>query len=175
MQKQRVLCDHHFMLCSNSIFFFAAASAKMSNWYLRTLSLDIIALQETHADTQQLEELFHTQFQAAQSVWSPHCGLVCFSSDLSFNNIQRSTCGRFITVMAVHSAALFDPIVVSVLYAPAGRRERYPFLSNLINSLSSSPLLPSTPSRHILLGDFNYIILLTFLLVSVVVTLHRLL
>lgn len=51
--------------------------------YLRTQNVTILALQETHANTTQLEEMFHTQFQATHSVWSSHCGLVCFSPDLS--------------------------------------------------------------------------------------------
>ena len=55
-----------------------------------------------------------------------------------------------------HKSDLFEPLSITVLYAPAGRKERYPFLRNLIHSLPFSPILPVQPLRHILLSDFNY-------------------
>ncbi|KAG1581056.1 hypothetical protein G6F47_012512 [Rhizopus delemar] len=122
--------------------------------YLRTHSLDILALQETHADTPQLQDLFHKQFQASDSLWSPHCGLVCFSPVLSFSNTVFSVCGRIITTTISHQSNIFDPVSVSVIYAPASRNARYVFFSNVLQGDFSS--LPSNPSRHILLGDFNY-------------------
>lgn len=66
-------------------------------YYLRTLSLDLLALQETHASSISLQQIFHTQFQASDSLWSQHCGLVCFSPDLSLSNSSISICGRLIT------------------------------------------------------------------------------
>ncbi|KAG0732987.1 hypothetical protein G6F23_013780 [Rhizopus arrhizus] len=47
--------------------------------YLRTRPLDLLALQETHASTISLQETFHLQFQATDSLWSPHCGLSLWS------------------------------------------------------------------------------------------------
>ncbi|KAG1479396.1 hypothetical protein G6F54_013908 [Rhizopus delemar] len=47
--------------------------------YLRTRPLDLLALQETHASTISLQETFHLQFQAIDSLWSPHCGLSLWS------------------------------------------------------------------------------------------------
>ncbi|OBZ81572.1 hypothetical protein A0J61_10379 [Choanephora cucurbitarum] len=123
---------------------------------IRTLSMDIIALQETHAVSADLESQFHMQFQAVDSIWTPHCGLVSFSPDLSFSQIVKSSCGRLITVTVSHKSDLFEPLSVTVLYAPADRKERYPFLQDLIHTLSSTTILPAQPLRHILLGDFNY-------------------
>lgn len=161
---------HNFNTDSSSSFLFKTATLncrslrKMGNHltssnfirHLRSYDLSILALQETHANSPQLEDLFHTQFQAVQSVWSSHCGLVCFSPDLSLQHVQTSPCGRLITATVVHHASLFAPVFVSVLYAPANVRERYPCLTNLVPSRNNSSSLPISPSRHILLGDFNY-------------------
>lgn len=122
--------------------------------YLRTHNLDILALQETHASSVSLQQVFHTQFQAHDSLWSRHCGLVCFSPDLSFSNSVFSICGRFITTTISHIQKAFDPLRVTVIYAPAAYSERQTFLSNLIGHPSSG--FDLAPHRHILLGDFNY-------------------
>ncbi|KAG0755048.1 hypothetical protein G6F24_012096 [Rhizopus arrhizus] len=122
--------------------------------YLRTHSLDIIALQETHAKAPHLQDLFHSQFQAVDSIWSEHCGLVNLSSSLSFSNSSISICGRLISTTVTHSNNAFEPVTVTVIYAPASSSVRYPFFSNLVNE--SSGLLPLCPNRYILLGDFNY-------------------
>ncbi|KAG0905678.1 hypothetical protein G6F33_011975 [Rhizopus arrhizus] len=122
--------------------------------YLRIHSLDIIALQETHAKSLHLQDLFHSQFQAVDSIWSEHCGLVNLSSSLSFSNSSISICERLISTTVTHSNNAFEPVTVTVIYVPASSSARYPFFSNLVNE--SSRLLPLCPNRYILLGDFNY-------------------
>ncbi|KAG0735383.1 hypothetical protein G6F29_012654 [Rhizopus arrhizus] len=99
--------------------------------YLRTHSLDILALQETHASTTPLQETFHLQFQATDSLWSPHCGLICFSPLLSFSDTRFSVCGRVITTLVSHTQDAFEPIYITVIYAPATRRDRFVFLDTL--------------------------------------------
>lgn len=123
--------------------------------YLRSLSFDLLALQETYASSSKLQNLFHTQFQAVDSVWSPHCGLVSFSPNFKLSDTVFSVCGRLITTTVRHSQNLVAPFKVSVLYAPAARRSRYKFLQDLISS-PLPDLLPTSPLRHILLGDFNH-------------------
>ncbi|KAG0820298.1 hypothetical protein G6F18_012499 [Rhizopus arrhizus] len=123
--------------------------------YLREQSINLLALQETRANTPQLQDLFHTQFQAYDSIWSPYCGLICLSHDLSFSNTDLSICGRVITTTVSHKAHRFAPITVTVLYAPASRRDRYEFLTRMMQ-FDCSLLFPMSPSRHVLLGDFNY-------------------
>jgi hypothetical protein len=87
--------------------------------YLRTCPLDLLALQETHASTISLQETFHLQFQAIDSLRSPHCGLVCFSPLLSFSDTVYSPCGRIMTIKVSHAQDAFAPVYVTVLYAPA--------------------------------------------------------
>ncbi|OAD65395.1 CCHC-type zinc finger transcription factor [Phycomyces blakesleeanus NRRL 1555(-)] len=116
-------------------------------------AFDILALQETHAHTEDLQQTFTQQFQAKDSLWSPHCRLVSLSPFLSFTDPLFSLCGQCITATVVHSSNLFSPFRVCVLYAPATVRPCYDFLTSL---LSSPHLVPSKPSQFLMLGDFNY-------------------
>jgi hypothetical protein len=124
--------------------------------YLHTKKLHILTLQETHAKTPEQESLFHTQFQASDSIWSPHCGIVSFSLALPFSNTHYSDCGRVITTNVSYSSELFDSITVTVVYALANSQERFAFLKDIMFHLNYSPLLPNNPSRYILLGNLNY-------------------
>ncbi|EPB89721.1 hypothetical protein HMPREF1544_03384 [Mucor circinelloides 1006PhL] len=122
--------------------------------YLRTRSLDLLALQETHASSTSLQDMFHSQFQAKSSIWSPHCGLVSFSSDISFSNSIVSICGRIISTTISHSSDAFEPFSITVVYLPAFRSERFHFLSSILTDFRS--VFSSSPSRSTFLGDFNY-------------------
>ncbi|OBZ81311.1 hypothetical protein A0J61_10639, partial [Choanephora cucurbitarum] len=64
--------------------------------HLRSLSFTLLALQETHADNPHVQETLHTQFQASDSIWSAHYGLVCFSPDVMLSDAFISRCGRLI-------------------------------------------------------------------------------
>ncbi|CEP09056.1 hypothetical protein, partial, partial [Parasitella parasitica] len=122
--------------------------------YLRTRSLDLLALQETHASCSSLQALFHSQFQATASLWSPHCGLVSFSSDIAFSDTVISVCGRIISTTISHSSDAFDPFTATVVYFPASRPERFTFLSNLLSDYDF--VFAPSPVRSVILGDFNY-------------------
>ena len=96
------------------------------------------------------------QFQAKHSVWTQHCGIVVFNPDLLISDITKSECGRRISIKVTHSTGIFDPVYITVVYAPASRQARFPFLTNLSRLLSSDNASLPNPSRHILLGDLNY-------------------
>ncbi|KAG0846778.1 hypothetical protein G6F29_013191 [Rhizopus arrhizus] len=68
--------------------------------------------------------------------------------------IVACPCGRIITTKVSHAQDAFAPVYVTVMYAPANRRDRFLFLDNLAQN--RAPLLPICNHRHILLGDFNY-------------------
>ncbi|KAG0805200.1 hypothetical protein G6F60_011929 [Rhizopus arrhizus] len=63
-------------------------------------------------------------------------------------------CGRIMTTKVSHAQDAFAPVYVTVMYAPANRRDRFLFLDNMAQN--RAPLLPICNHRHILLGDFNY-------------------
>lgn len=120
--------------------------------HLRTHSFDILALQETHTDDVLLQQTLHQQFQARNSIWSAHCGLICFHPDIEFSNSFISRCGRLINTSITHRSNLFDPFTLTVVYFPANSGERSSFLT----SASITTFFPPTPSRQVILGDFNY-------------------
>ncbi|KAL9536500.1 hypothetical protein MBANPS3_012607, partial [Mucor bainieri] len=122
--------------------------------YLRTCPLDLLALQETHAASTTIQDQFHLQFQAKSSIWSQHCGLVTFSPDISFSNTIVSICGRIISTTISHASHAFEPFFMTVVYFPAARSERNRFLSTILTDFAS--VFSSSPSRSIILGDFNY-------------------
>ncbi|KAG1415684.1 hypothetical protein G6F58_006361 [Rhizopus delemar] len=101
--------------------------------YLRSHSFDLIALQETHASTPDIQDIFHSQFQASSSL---------------------CTCGRIITATVSHITDCFLPITVTVLYAPAARQGRMAFLRDLADN--PSPFFSLNPTNHVVLGDWNY-------------------
>ncbi|CEP18550.1 hypothetical protein [Parasitella parasitica] len=122
--------------------------------YLRTRSLDLLALQETHASSSSIQDQFNLQFQATSSIWSQHCGLVSFSSDISFSNSIVSICGRIISTTISHASDAFEPFSATVVYFPASRSDRIRFLSTILTDFSH--VFSSSPSRSIILCDFNY-------------------
>ena len=105
--------------------------------YLRTVSLDILALQETHADTDEIAHLFKTQFQVNTSYWSNYSGIICFSPFLSLSEPIWNTIQRTPTVKVSHVHEAFDPVFVTAVYAPADTARRLSYLqSSLLNPYS---------------------------------------
>ncbi|KAG1136397.1 hypothetical protein G6F37_012055 [Rhizopus arrhizus] len=120
---------------------------------LRSLNYDILALQETHASTSQLQSRFSQCLQAPSSTWTQHCGLVSFNPAFSFEPLWSSLDGRVLVTKVTHQSGLYEPLRIYVIYAPATRRERHSFFNDL-NSLLHYDQTPST--RCIFLGDFNH-------------------
>lgn len=114
------------------------------------LNLDTPALQGTHASSDSPQQVFHTQIQAQDSLWSHHC----LSSGLSFSDSIFSICDWFITTTISHIQKTFDPLRVIVIYLLAAYSERQAFLSDLIRHPSS--VFDLAPHIHILLRDFKH-------------------
>ncbi|KAG1506010.1 hypothetical protein G6F47_010929 [Rhizopus delemar] len=78
--------DHH---CTGSS---SSQSSPVQSAYIRYLRLqkfDIMSLQETHASPSSRTSL-DMQFQAQQSFWTYHCGIVSFSSEFALTLIDGS-------------------------------------------------------------------------------------
>lgn len=117
---------------------------------MRTHYLDVLALQGIHAQSN-----FYHQFQVTDSIWFYYCGLVCLFPDLSLSNSHVRTCGRDITAIICHNAECFDPITISVIYAPATWPGRFSLFTHLVDAQAHTLFLVN-PRRQIILGDFNY-------------------
>ncbi|KAI8636270.1 hypothetical protein BD408DRAFT_438068 [Parasitella parasitica] len=118
--------------------------------YLRTCSLALLALQETHASITSTQDQFHLQFQAKSSIWSKHCGLVSFYSGISFSNTIVSICGRIISTTISHASPAFEPFSITVVYFPASRSECICFLSTILTDFHS--VFSSSSSHSIIRG-----------------------
>ncbi|KAG2213760.1 hypothetical protein INT45_001415 [Circinella minor] len=124
--------------------------------FLRSQSLDILTLQETHAADADLQSRFHTQFQSSSSFWSQHVGIVSLNPAITLSLNSFYLDGRVMHVTASHLSSFFSPINIFVIYAPACSYQQEPFYTSL-----SQLSIFSTPSidRSVLLGEFNYQIL----------------
>ncbi|KAG1411345.1 hypothetical protein G6F58_008601 [Rhizopus delemar] len=120
---------------------------------LRSLPYDILALQETHASTSELQSNFDLCLQVSSSAWTSHCGLVSFNPSLTVHRLWSSDDERLLAAEVRHISQLYDPFTVYVLYAPANRTEYRSFLQNLSNTYCATDIFTS---RSVLLGDFNH-------------------
>ncbi|KAK4515528.1 uncharacterized protein ATC70_010478 [Mucor velutinosus] len=140
--------------------------------YLRSLHLDILCVQESHA-VEAVQDQLNLQFQAHDTLWTQHCGIISFNPLIQLHSLDLDLDQRIIACKVVHANALFPPFTLLNVYAPAQYSPRVRFFRDLLTlplfdipsstsreSLSSlSTLLDSDPSNlspMLLMGDFNY-------------------
>lgn len=140
--------------------------------YLRSLHLDILCVQESHA-VEGVQEQLNLQLQASSTIWTPHCGIISFNPLIQLHLLDFDLDQRIIACQVVHANALFPPFRLLNLYAPAQYSPRVQFFRDLLTlplfnipssttpeSLSSltTPLDsdPSNLSPMLMMGDFNY-------------------
>ena len=129
---------------------------KQSNFirYLRSLNFNIMAFQETHTTTDH-ENFINVQFQASQSLWTRHCGLLSFSSKYQLSDNLIPSNPRIILSKISHPQNFYAPFHVLVVYAPASTgKDRREFFDSVLDALNS--VSDIDPHRIIILGDFNY-------------------
>ena len=124
--------------------------------FLRSQSLDILTLQETHTGDEDFQTRFHTQFQSSSFFWSQHVGIVSLNPSITLTFVSFYLDGRVLHVTASHSSFSFAPLNLIAIYAPARHSQQEPFYTPLsqLSFLSSSSI-----ERSFLFGDFNYQIL----------------
>ena len=121
--------------------------------HIRSLSYDIVALQETHADSFALHDRFDTCLQVRSSTWTSHCGLISYNPALEITPEWAALSGRLLVARVTHRQQLCADLLVYVIYAPAIASDRPAFFKALHPLLNFS----SPPTRRsILLGDFNH-------------------
>ncbi|KAG1145285.1 hypothetical protein G6F37_012171 [Rhizopus arrhizus] len=130
-----------------------SSSGRSFSRTLRSLHFDILALQETHADSLDIQTRFDQCLQPSGCLWTKHCGLLSFNPAVSFDPLWSSLDGRVLVARVNHLSGLYAPLCIYVIYAPASRSERLSFFSNL-DALLRYDQRPS--DRCILLGDFNH-------------------
>ncbi|KAG1532531.1 hypothetical protein G6F51_013062 [Rhizopus arrhizus] len=113
-----------------------------------------MAFQETHTNTDHVN-FINVQFQASQSLWTRHCGLLSFSSNYQLSDNLIPSNPRIILSKISHPQNFYTPFHVLVVYAPASTgKDRREFFDSVLDALNS--VSDIDPHRIIILGDFNY-------------------
>ncbi|ORX50922.1 hypothetical protein DM01DRAFT_1290183, partial [Hesseltinella vesiculosa] len=123
--------------------------------HLRSLSLSLLAVQESHAITLANQESLNMQFQCSSSIWTNHCGLICFDPNLTVTNHETpvNLDQRVISTTIQHSQNAFPPFNLLVIYAPAAHSARQRFFLHLADFIHPTTL--SNQTRTLVMGDFN--------------------
>ncbi|KAI8880160.1 hypothetical protein K501DRAFT_192026 [Backusella circina FSU 941] len=87
--------------------------------YIRSLKIDILLMQETHAHSPDIIEQLETRLKPYSSTWSSRCGILSFNPNVNLVYPFVKNDERVILVKAVHSTNGFHPFYVLNLYAPS--------------------------------------------------------
>lgn len=85
---------------------------------LRSMNIDILFLQETHADSSDIENVFNMQFQTGSSFWSSHCGAVSLNEHYTLSLLNSDGPDSRYLFLSVHLDEQLIAYVLNV-YAPA--------------------------------------------------------
>ncbi|CEP13076.1 hypothetical protein, partial, partial [Parasitella parasitica] len=126
-------------------------------------SLDLLCIQKSHAISD-VQDRLNMQLQASSSLWTPHCGIVSFNPLISLHSLDIDIEQRILACTVTHANALFPPITLVNIYAPATYSHRVRFFQQLLdipifNSMSASQDAapePDNTTPMLILGDFNY-------------------
>ncbi|KAI8878208.1 hypothetical protein K501DRAFT_149054, partial [Backusella circina FSU 941] len=124
--------------------------------YLRHQHLDILAIQESHAFNPEIIDTLNQEFGCDNTIWSKHCGLICFNPNISIKPIYITIDQRVILIRVIHEQNKFSPFLLANIYAPVSRAQRYSFHTNICNLEPFCSQIYNPDFSMIILGDFNY-------------------
>ncbi|KAG0806624.1 hypothetical protein G6F20_010985 [Rhizopus arrhizus] len=114
-----------------------------------------MVFQETHVTDAHIQTI-NMQFQATQSLWTHHCGLLSFSPSFILSENLTPSNPRMVLSKVSHPQNFYAPFHVLVLYAPASSgKARREFFDSVLDTLTS-PEYAIDHQQLIILGDFNY-------------------
>ncbi|KAI8139335.1 hypothetical protein BJV82DRAFT_626888 [Fennellomyces sp. T-0311] len=122
-------------------------------WHIRSLSYDIIAFQETYADSFDLHDRFATCLQVQFSAWTRHCGLISYNPAFEIKPEWAALDGCLLMAHVTHQQQLCTDLSVYVLYTPATEND-HPAFFRALHLLLHFDHAPGR--RSVFLGDFNY-------------------
>ncbi|KAG0974193.1 hypothetical protein G6F29_012368 [Rhizopus arrhizus] len=139
--------------------------------FLRSQSLDLLTLQETHASDPEQQQILDMKFQTKSSVWSHYCGIVSLNPSLVLSSAFVDRDQRLIACTASHMNHTFEPFTIVTIYAPASLSPRRQYYYNIMQlpifSLIRDPPIDDIDTtdfnqcyhlnhRLLITGDFNY-------------------
>ncbi|CEP09033.1 hypothetical protein, partial, partial [Parasitella parasitica] len=133
--------------------------------FLTSQHLDILSLQEIHAQSEFIQQRLDMQLKTYQSIWISHCGIVSLSPQVNIESLYVFIDDRVILCRVSQPNNTFPSFTFMNIYAPATQHaQRYAFHANLLQSSYFQTLLSNMttdtplPSLHpdTILGDFNY-------------------
>ncbi|RCH83530.1 hypothetical protein CU098_008273, partial [Rhizopus stolonifer] len=127
--------------------------------YLRSLEIDMLCLQETHAIDTTTQNEFNMLFNTKSSLWTTHCGIVSLHPHLQItaHSTPVHEEGRYICASVLSLVDPSTPLLSIInIYGPARSVQRRVFYRQLVNDqeLMSHLKLCSLPT--FILGDFNF-------------------
>lgn len=86
--------------------------------FLHSCELHLLALQGTQNRDSTQEGIINMRFQAHDTCWTCYCGLVSFHPSLLLSRLLSTRDGRGLPVRVAHSARVFEPFDLLILYPP---------------------------------------------------------
>ncbi|KAI8645760.1 hypothetical protein BD408DRAFT_338127, partial [Parasitella parasitica] len=101
------------------------------------------------------------QLEATSTLWTTHCGIISFNPLLTLHYLNTDLDDRIIACTVVHANALFPPIALVNIYAPANYAIRNRFYQQLLTLPIFSFPAPQPTFQHdsatvATTSDFNY-------------------
>ena len=121
--------------------------------YIRCQELDIIAVRESHAESDTIQQSLDILFQTKSSFWSHHCGIISLNPAISLSPVLSSGDGRTLIAEITHDQSVFAPVTIVNVYTASRSVERPGFFDTLLQLWQSSLVTPVCGT--LVLGDFN--------------------
>ncbi|KAG0870908.1 hypothetical protein G6F15_011532 [Rhizopus arrhizus] len=137
--------------------------------FLRSQSLDLLTLQETHASDPEQQQILDMKFQTKSSVWSHYCGIVSLNPSLVLSSAFIDRDQRLIACTVSHMNHTFEPFTIVTIYAPASLSPRRQYYYNIMQLPIFSPSfylnytnLPTQTPLHAAQKDWHEFLLTNF-------------
>lgn len=135
---------------------------KKSIKYLKTLDIDILAIQESHADKKDTQDSLDMQFSSKPSTYTKHCGIISLNNKYAIKPIDTGIDGRFI-LADIHYATEEEPTsfnslatILTIYGKASSRKANAEFYTELMKHRFLIHKITTIQNNMIILGDFNY-------------------
>ena len=118
--RNNILCQYASLNANSLIKSNSPQTQKEYIRYLRLQKYDIICFQESHASTPELIHSLDIHFQPKMSHWTPHVGIISFSSNFQISIIGTSSTfisPRFQLCKVEHPQHFYESFFILNIYS----------------------------------------------------------